>query len=335
MKMQRIFLFFFSLYFVLSFFLAAVNAGHDSTENFSGPSFTDSSVKVVMTEEWLNKPIHYDPANKDADIVITLDGQMFLAWEPLIQKFGKDNNLKIVINRGTCGFSAGGLLSKSIDIGAFCCPPGETDRLPDLDYHTVGIAALALLVHPDNPVDNISFEQARQIFRGDIYKWSDVDGSKKYNHLIKPVARLHCKIRPGHWRLLLDNKDMFTPDLFEVGAMPDMINQVMVSPGAIGHEVLWMARYYSNGGKYKFLKVNGYSPDNASHVVSTRYPLYRVYSFTTWKGKNTENHNARKLVDYIMRNAGHLDSKYHLIPYSDLRKAGWKFRDSELTGGPG
>lgn len=288
-----------------------------------------------MSEEWLNKPIQYDPANKEADVVITLDGQMFLAWEPLIKKFGEDNNIKIVINRGTCGFSAGGLLRKSIDIGTFCCPPGETDRLPDLQYHTAGIAALALLVHPDNPVNNITLDQARQIFRGNIYRWADIDNSKTNNLLIKPVARLHCKIRPGHWRLLLDNKDMFSPDLFEVGAMPDMINQVVLNPGAIGHEVLWMARYYSGEGKYKFLKINGYSPDNTSHVIAAKYPLYRVYSFATWKGKKTENRNARKLVDYILQNSDRLDGKFHLIPSSELRKAGWKFRDKELIGSPG
>ncbi len=47
--------------------------------------------------------------------------------------------------------------------------PGATDRLPGVRFHTLGIAAIAFLVHPQNPIDNISTEQVRRIFKGEIY----------------------------------------------------------------------------------------------------------------------------------------------------------------------
>lgn len=306
-------------------------ADHDA---LSGISFSDPSKVIQMPDDWKKKPITHGETAGNADLVITLDGQMHNAWEQLIEKYAREHNLKIVIHRGTCGVSAGELSQKSIDIGAFCCPPGFTDRLPGLKFHTAGIAALALLIHPDNGTNNITFKQAQQIFQGDIQRWSEISDSVKKGLLIQPVARLHCKLRPGHWRLLLDNHDLFSPGLFEVGAIPDMISQVAINPASIGYEILWMARYHSDKGDVKVLNIDGYSPDNPSHVISTLYPLYRVYSFATWEDPNTENTHAKELVNYIIQQVEHLDAKYSIIPVSSLRKAGWKFRDTELIGEP-
>ena len=113
-----------------------------------------------------------------------------------------------------------------------------------------------------------------------------------------------------------------------------MISQVAINPAAIGYEVLWMARYHSDKGNVKALKIDGYSPDDPANVISTLYPLYRVYNFATWEGPGIENKHAKELVHYIIEQVEHLDAKYSLIPASTLRKAGWKFRDTELTGEP-
>jgi ABC-type phosphate transport system substrate-binding protein len=229
------------------------------------------------------------------------------------------------------------LSRKSIDIGVFCCPPDTTDRFPDLKFHTLGISAIAFFVHPDNAVDNITVKQARDIFQGKTYRWADVmsEGKgRKTSLLIQPVGRLHCKLRPGHWRLLLDNEDLFSPGLLEIGAIPDMISMVAINKRAIGYEIPWMTKYYNNTGRVKILRINGYSPNEPADVLSTDYPFYRVYSFTTWEADNVKNPHAQKLVDHLMEQSEHLDSKYSFIPASRLRLAGWKFRNNELVGEP-
>ncbi|MEN8262221.1 MAG: substrate-binding domain-containing protein [Nitrospirota bacterium] len=323
--------------FILSLLAIAAYSEKDPQNDLTGPSFDDPAHIQEMPEKWKKQPVKYSSANADADIVITLDGQMFDAWERIINKFAAKNNLKIITNRGTCGVSAGELSRKSIDIGAFCCPPHATDRFPALKFHTVGISAIAFLVHPDNPVDNITVKQAREIFQGKTYRWADVmpEGKgKSTSLLIQPVGRLHCKLRPGHWRLLLDNEDLFSPGLLEIGAIPDMISQVAINKRAIGYEIPWMTNYYKNTGRVKILSINGHSPNERAHVISTDYPFYRVYSFTTWETDSTKNPQAHKLVDYLMQQSEHLDSKYSFIPSSSLRQAGWKFRNNELVGEP-
>ncbi len=326
-------------FFTLILSLVAIKAysERDPLSNLAGSSFDDPLLIQEMPEEWKKQPIKYNSPDADADVVITLDGQMFDAWERIIEKYAAENKLKIITNSGTCGVSAGGLSRKSIDIGAFCCPPHPTDRLPGLKFHTIGISAIAIFVHPDNPVDNITVKQAREIFQGKTYRWADVmtEGKdRRTSFLIQPVGRLHCKLRPGHWRLLLDNEDLFSPGLLEVGAIPDMISQVLINKRAIGYEIPWMTRYYKNTGNVKILRIDGYGPDELSHVMSADYPFYRAYSFTTWEADNVKNPQAQKLVEYIIKQAEHLDSKYSFIPASRLRQAGWKFRNNELVGEP-
>lgn len=312
-------------------------AGNDYPHGPAGPSFTNPSHVQEMPESWKNAPVTYDPQDSDADIVVTLDSQLYYAWEPLIREYAEKQGLNIITAHGACGLSAGRLLNKAVDIGAFCCPPDTTDRLPGLEFHTLGIAAIALLVHPDNPVNTLTLQQARQIFSGKTYRWTDLMPSESNDStasLIQPVGRLHCKLRPGHWRQLLDNEDLFSPSLIEVGAIPDMISQVALNPRAIGYEITWMARYYQDRGKVKILKINGYSPEDHSDLISAHYPLYRTYSLTTWEGENTANPGARKLVEYILKKSEHLDSRFNFVHASRLRQAGWKFRGNELVGEP-
>ncbi len=58
-------------------------------------------------------------------------------------------------------------------------------------------------------------------------------------------------MRAGHWRLLLDNEDLFGPRLHKVEAMPDMISRVARNPAAIGYETQWVTAYYRQKGNAK------------------------------------------------------------------------------------
>ena len=132
------------------------------------------------------------------------------------------------------------LSRKTIDMGGFCCPAGKEDRLPGLKYHTLGIASKVILIHPENPINNLSVKQVKDIFAGKIFKWSELKtdkGEKGPDWTIQAIGRFHCKNRPGHWRLILPNENLFSPRLSEVGSIPDMIAKVTSQKAAIGWEV--------------------------------------------------------------------------------------------------
>ena len=282
-----------------------------------------------MPADWVNTPVKH-PSDIDADLVVTLDQQSYVALKDKINNYARDNHLTIVIKEGTCGLSSGLLEKKVTDIGGFCCPPGKVDRLPGLKFHTLGIAAIALIVHPQNPVENITLQQARDIFSGSIDHWAQLE--VKSRSLIKPVTRLHCKKRAGHWKLLLPHEDQFSLHVHDVGVIPDMISKVSKDHSAIGFETLLMIDKYSSIGHVKPLRIDGISPQYRDALVHNAYPLYRTYSVTTWTGKN-KNRQADLLVQYLLDTVEDMEA-FHLISHKRLREAGWQFHENELIGEP-
>ena len=319
---------YFLIYFITGNELAAEHIhAHDAA--FSNPQHL-----APVGKDWEAKPLKYDKQFKQADLVVALGQQSHPLFKKLIADYANQRKLKISVLHGTCGITSGRLLRKKVDMGAFCCPPGINDRFPGMKFHSLGITPIALIVHPSNPVKNLSHDLARDIFSGKITRWSDVKGAApELTGLIRPVGRLHCKIRPGHWRSLLSNENKFSPSLFEVGVIADMISQVARNPNSIGWEVPLMVDVYRKKGEVRMLNIDGHSATDLDYLLSGKNPLYRSYSLTTWEGKN-QNKLAADLVKYLQAHIEKIHDDVNFIPPSRLRKAGWKFLGDELIGEP-
>lgn len=324
----------FSIYIVyLSFlFSGAVLASEYGTSAFGNPDDV-----VNMSDAWKQNKIVYDEKLGGADLVVSLGQHTYPAFREFVADFAERNGKKIVIQEGTCGVSAKKLSKKMIDIGAFCCPPGKTDRLPGMEFHTIGIAPLALITNTSNSISEVSSSDAKDIFSGKSIKWSDVPVDNKIQlpeKNIKPVVRLHCKKRPGHWRHILDNENEFSLGIHEVGVIPDMINAVSNNREAIGYETLFMLDVHRKNGEVKALSIDGHHPSDLKYLLSANYPYYRSFSLTTWTEKHTENQLSQKLIDSIKKHIEEQGERYGMISSAELRRAGWKFTKNELTGEP-
>lgn len=322
-------------FFQVLFFLFALPVC--ASGKLSGKAFSDDSKVVEMPEGWALKPISPDPTAEKADLHLTLDQHLYPALSPLIKEFAANEHLKISVKEGTCGISAGMLARKQVDMGGFCCPPGVADRLPGLRYHTIGISSLAILVNRINSIDNITEEEARKLFQGRIFNWNELKTSSGGNGPdipVRPVGRLHCKARPGHWRLILDNEDFFSPKMIEVGSIEDMMSLVYKDSGAVGYEVLWNIVRYQKAEGVKALKINGVDPADREAMKKFKYPFYRVYNVTTWSGAAVEKPVASRLVEYINKNMDKVDELHEIVPAAALAAEGWLFADEELVGEP-
>lgn len=312
------------------------HAGHEDDETLGGRPFTDPSDIVPMPDSWRKAPItHKTP--KPVDLAVSLDQQLYPALLPIIRDFAKTRGKEIAVQEGTCGISGGVLAEKTADIGGFCCPPAVTDRLPGLKYHTLGIGSLALIVHPNNPRDDVSLKQAQDLFGGHATRWADLPMSgikAAADRDVRAVARLHCKQRPGHWRLILDDENLFGRDIQEVSAITDMILQVGRMESAIGYETLWHIVRHVNQQKVKLLRVNGVDPRDDAALASGSYPLYRVFNITTWADTPAAKPLADDLASYLIEKAGAIAPEFGILPVQKLRAEGWKFFENELIGMP-
>ncbi len=303
-----------------------------------GPPFADGGRTVPMPDRWFQRPIQHDAWADGSELAVLVDSHLFSRVRPWIQKFGRERKMAIAVRAGSCGLAMGMLQKKSVDIGGFCCPPAPGDRLPGLQFHTLGIAPLAILLHPDNPIDDLSTRTVRTIFQGRLTGWHEIPGGKRQAALndlfIQPITRRHCKTRPGHWRLMLNDAEDFSPDALEVPTTPDMIVQVARYPGAIGYEEVWNIDRFKRRGAVKFIKIDGYSPLDKEALLTGKYPFYRVHNLTSWTNHGVARKSAQRLIRSLLQQSERLDPDGLLISPAQLRRAGWKFTGDELTGEP-
>jgi len=296
------------------------------------PAPPDENLKSA---EWSALPVTHEPGHGKVDLAVAVDQQEYPVLVPLISRFAKDKGIKIAVADGTCGVSAGLLSRKAVDIGGFCCPAGVNDRLPGLQFHTLGIVGIALFVHPENPVNDISLQQARDIFSKANSNWNQLTGAHGNSASIDVVTRLHCKTRPGHWKLLLGQPDIFSSMSQDTTEVAQMIRSVADNHYAIGYETLQMAARELRQGKVKALTINGLAPDSAEALIKGYYPLYRTFQLTTWDGV-AANPLAKELVEYLIDQVSHLKwEDAYMVDVEKLRRNGWKFQDQELVGEPG
>ncbi|MEG3641374.1 substrate-binding domain-containing protein [Magnetococcus sp. PR-3] len=303
-----------------------------------GDSFSDPDYRVKKSEKWQKQPIRYGQWAKGADLALTLDQHLYAALTPIVARFAKQQGIEIVLKEGTCGVSQGLLNRKRVDLAGFCCPPAKTDRLPGLTFHTLSISSLAIVASVKNPIENLTQKQVRDIFQGHISDWGQIKGYQSghlNNHAVWPVGRLHCTIRPGHWRRILADENLFSPRLDEAGSIPEMIQKVGRYPNAVGYEVLWdVIQFGGPKNPVKVLKVDGLHPNDDQALIEGRYPFYRTHSIAIWTPEAGQNPHAKALITYLNDNLSTLPKKFHLISSNRLRKAGWNFRGEELIGTP-
>jgi ABC-type phosphate transport system substrate-binding protein len=328
----------FSVFSVILLFVPGT-AHSDHPNSLRSNAFSDPDIVAKVGDDFQSRVIQYDKKVGDVDVVISLGQQTYPALHKVVENIAHEQGIKVDIQQGSCGSTAKKLLKKSADIGTYCCPPGKGDRLPGLEFHTVAIAPIALTTNSINTISDVSTSDARKIFRGEYVTWSEVPGyqdatDQLTGKKIQPVVRLHCKKRAGHWHLLLDNQDDFSPRARSVGTISDMIKQVSDNTAAIGYETPFMLKMHRDKGALKILSIDGNHPDDLDKLLKGKYPLYRSYSMTTWTGENNKNKKAEKLLIAIKKHIEEKGEEYGFIPASKLRLAGWKFRNDELIGEP-
>jgi len=317
---------------------ATISNVYASEQLLGGRAFTAPGVTIPMGADWEAQGITHK-TESPVDLAVALDQQLYPALVPLIKTFAQKHGVKIAVQNGTCGISAGLLSGKAADMGGFCCAPALTDRLPGLKFHTIGIGALALITNTTNPLHNIDVGDARALFGNDIRDWSELpmSGFKVGTHKpVRAIARLHCKVRPGHWRLILDSEQDFGWDITEVSAIKDMVKQVSLTPGAVGYETLWHIDRlkHEEGSQVKILSVNGAAPRDDHALAQGRYPLYRVFNITTWADGAAHTKLGDALADYLIARAADIKPEFAIVPATTLRQNGWMFEDNELIAEP-
>ena len=174
------------------------------------------------------------------------------------------------------------------DIGLSSRALKDEEKAGGLKETVLAYDGIAIIVNPENPVNDLTLDQIAKLYTGEITNWKDVGGNDAEVVLIGREAA--SGTRDG-FESITGTKDkcQYRQELTSTG---DVITAVSQNPDAIGY-----ASLASIKASVKALNVDGVTPSEAT-VKDGSYKVQRPFVLVTVEGKELTP-VAQKFFDYI------------------------------------
>ena len=169
--------------------------------------------------------------------------------------------------------------------------PEEAEKLDEL---VIARDGLAVIVHPSNPIGNLTQAQVQDVFSGKVTNWKDLGGP---DHSITLVAR---EAGSGTYsafdELMLKGKHV-SPGALRQGSNGAIRQVVAEDPNAIGYISIGIV-----DDTVKGVDIDDVQP-TTENVRNAKYKFARNFLFVWPKGKQLDP-LAQDYVNYVMSDAG-------------------------------
>lgn len=147
-------------------------ATEESTEDATEES-TEDATEEEATEESVELP-SYEAAGLEGTIEVVGSTSVSPIMEKLAEAYSELNE-GVTINITSNGSSAGmeAAMNGTAELGMASRDLSD-DEKEALNYDAVAIDGIAVIVHPENPLSNISLDHVKQIFLGEVTEWEEV-----------------------------------------------------------------------------------------------------------------------------------------------------------------
>jgi len=179
--------------------------------------------------------------NKGSDTIVNLA----LAWAEKYQ--GDHPDIRISVTGGGSGTGIASLINGTVDIANASrqIKSEEIDQAKangiDPMEHVIARDAIAVIVNPENPVNELTLQQISDIYSGKISNWKEVGGEDR------PIVRLSRETNSGTHVYFLEtvlrlsskeDKTLFSMDTLLLPSSEGIIAEVRQNPNAIGYDGL-------------------------------------------------------------------------------------------------
>jgi phosphate transport system substrate-binding protein len=222
--------------------------------------------------------------NKGSDTIVNLA----LAWAETYQAAHPD--VRISVTGGGSGTGIASIINGTVDIANASrqikeeeIANAEANGVEPVE-HIIARDAIAVIVHPQNPVSELTLRQISDIYSGKIKNWSEVGGEDR------PIVRLSRETNSGTHVYFLEtvlrlgeseDKTLFSMDTLLLPSSEGIIAEVRQNPNAIGydglgyvpHDLKMIAIAENEGGAYVLPSI--------PTVNDKTYPIARdLYMYT-------------------------------------------------------
>jgi len=222
--------------------------------------------------------------NKGSDTMVNLA----LLWAEEYQVLHPE--IRISVTGGGSGTGITALMTNTVDIAnaSRAIKPEEIAEAESLNFTPVEFVvardAIGVIVHPSNPVKQLTLQQISEIYQGNIDNWAEVGGEDR------PIVRLSRETNSGTHVYFLEtvirlgkkeNKAFFSENTLLLPSSEGIIAEVSDNPNAIGYDglgyitkdVKLIAVAKEEGGDFVLPSVET--------VNENRYPISRdLYMYT-------------------------------------------------------
>jgi phosphate transport system substrate-binding protein len=228
--------------------------------------------------------------NKGSDTLVNLA----LAWAERYQQVRPE--VRLAVTGGGSGTGIAAILNGTVDIANASrrITQEELRAAESLGINPVEFVisqdAIAVVVHPQNPIDQLTIQEISDIYSGVINNWSELGGEDR------PIVRLSRETNSGTHVYFLeevlregdpDDQTLFSPDTLLLPSSEGITHEVSDNPNAIGYEGLG---YITPGMKVLAIARSSGEPyvlPTIETVNDDTYPIARdLYMYTP--GEPTE-----------------------------------------------
>lgn len=222
--------------------------------------------------------------NKGSDTMVNLA----LAWAERYQSLHPE--VRISVTGGGSGTGIAALINNTVDIAnaSRSISPQEVDNAQANGVNpfqfVVAQDAIAVIVNPQNPIDQLTLQQISDIYSGNINNWTELGGEDR------PIVRLSRETNSGTHVYFLeevlrlgeeDNQTLFSRDTLLLPSSEGVTAEVRENPNAIGYDGLG---YVTPEEKIIAVARDADSPyilPTAQTVKTGEYPIARdLYVYT-------------------------------------------------------
>lgn len=231
-------------------------------------------------------------ANEKISGTVATDGStsMEKVIGALGEKFEEDNeDVTFTYNPTGSGTGITAVSENRCDIGLSSRALKDEEKEKGLKETVLAYDGIAVIVNPENKVEDLDIETIAKIYKGEITNWKDIGGNDAEIVLIGREA--NSGTRDG-FESITDTKDSckYRQELTSTG---DVITAVAGNPNAIGY-----ASVASVKDTVKALKVNGVEADSDT-IKDGSYKIQRPFVLVTTEGKELSG-AAKAFFDFAL-----------------------------------